>query len=187
MNIGKTLYLTDRKAFRKWLKQNHKTEKDIWLIFYRKDSGKSRLPYNDAVEEALCFGWIDSIIKKIDDEKFAQRFSPRKKNSVLSDLNKERVKRLIKQKKMTAAGLKAISHAFNDSHLNEKFSVPADILKELKADKLIWKIFQAFPESYKRIRIGWISSARSRPDIFKTRLNYFLKMTEKNKMYGMVK
>lgn len=187
MNIGKTLYLTDRKEFRKWLKQNHKTEKDIWLIFYRKDSGKSRLPYNDAVEEALCFGWIDSIVKKIDDEKFVQRFSPRKKNSVLSQLNKERVKRLIKQKKMTAAGLKAISHAFNDSHLNEKSKVPADILKELKASKSVWKNFLAFPESYKRIRIGWIDSARSRPDIFRTRLNYFLKMTEKSKMYGMVK
>lgn len=187
MEIGKTLYITDRKTFRGWLKQNHKTEKDIWLIFYKQSSGKPRLPYNDAVEEALCFGWIDSIIKKIDDEKFAQRFSPRKKNSVLSGLNKERVKRLIKQKRMTAAGLKAIEHAFNDAHLNEKFTVPTDILKTLKANKDVWRNFRAFPESYKRIRIGWIESARSRPEVFQTRLNYFLKMTEKNKRYGMVR
>lgn len=187
MEIGKTLYITDRKAFRSWLKQNHKTEKDIWLIFYKHSSGKPRLPYNDAIEEALCFGWIDSILKKIDDEKFAQRFSPRRKNSILSDLNKERVRRLIKQKKMTAAGLKAIEHAFNDTHRNEKLDVPVDILKTLKANKSVWKNFQAFPESYKRIRIGWIASARSRPDVFQTRLNYFLKMTGKNKMYGMVR
>lgn len=187
MEIGNTLYVTERESFRFGLKKHHKTEKEIWLIFYRKDSGKPRIPYNDAVEEALCFGWIDSIVKKIDHEGFAQRFSPRKKNSVLSELNKERVKRLIKQKKMTAAGLKAIEHAFNDSHLNEKFKIPPDILKELKASKTVWKNFQAFPESYKRIRIGWIESARSRPDVFKTRLNYFLKMTEKNKMYGMVR
>lgn len=187
MNIGKKLYLKERKSLRIWLKKNHKTEKEIWLIFYKKDSGKPRIPYYAAVEEALCFGWIDSIMKKIDDESFAQRFSPRQKNSQLSELNKERVKRLIKQKKMTSAGLRAIEHAFNETYLNEKFKVPADIMKELKKNKSMWKNFQTFPESYKRIRIGWIDSARSRPDIFQTRLNYFLKMTEKNKTYGMVK
>lgn len=187
MEIGKTLYITDRKTFRNWLKQNHKTEKDIWLIFYKQSSGKPRLPYNDAVEEALCFGWIDSIIKKIDDEKFAQRFSPRKKNSQLSELNKERIKRLIKQKKLTAVGLRAIEHAFNNSELQEKFQIPKDILRELKRNKKVWTNFQVFPESYKRIRIGWIESARSRPEVFRTRLNYLLKMTGKNKMYGMVK
>lgn len=187
MEIGKTLYITDRKAFRVWLKHNHKTEKDIWLIFYKLSSGKPRLPYNIAVEEALCFGWIDSIVKKVDNEKFAQRFSPRKKNSVLSDLNKERIKRLIKQKKMTAAGLKAVEHAFNNSDLNDNFHIPKDILIEIKNNKDVWKNFKAFPESYKRIRIGWIDSARSRPEVFRTRLNYFLKMTQKNKMYGMVR
>ncbi len=88
---------------------------------------------------------------------------------------------------MTSAGLKAIEHAFNVSHLNEKLKVPFDILKELKANKVVWKNFQAFPESYKRIRIGWIDSAHSRPDIFRTRLNFFLKKTEKGKMLGMVK
>lgn len=126
-------------------------------------------------------------MKKIDDESFAKRFSPRKKDSVLSELNKERVKRLTKQKKMTIAGLNAIEHVFNKSHLNEKLKIPVDILKELKTNKNVWGNFRAFPESYKRIRIGWIDSARSRPDIFQTRLNYFLKMTEKNKIYGMVK
>lgn len=187
MEIGETLYITDSKAFRKWLRQNHRKKEDVWLIFYKQSSGKPRLPYNEAVEEALCFGWIDSIVKKIDDEKFAQRFSPRKKNSQLSELNKERIKKLIKQKKMTSAGLKAISHTFNKGTLKEKFVVPPDLLKVLKRNKTVWKNFLSFPVSYKRIRIGWIISARSRPDIFQTRLDYFLKMTEKNKMYGMFK
>ncbi len=187
MEIGKTLYITNRKDFRTWLKKNHKSEKEIWLIYFKKDSGKPRIPYNDAVEEALCFGWIDSIVKKIDDEKFAQRFSPRKKNSVLSELNKERVKKLIKQRKMTDSGLNAIAHVFNDSNIDEKFICPADILKELKKNKIVWKNFKEFSDSYKRIRIGWIDSARSRPEMFSARLNYFIKMTGKNKMYGMMR
>ena len=78
MDIGKTLYVTDRKQWRSWLAKNHTKAKEIWLIYYRKSSGKKRIPYNDAVEEALCYGWIDSIMKSIDEKSFAQRFSPRK-------------------------------------------------------------------------------------------------------------
>lgn len=187
MEIGKTLYVINRKKWREWLRKNHKNEKDIWLIFFKKESGKPRLPYNDAVEEALCYGWIDSIIKKLDNEKFVQRFTPRKKNSLLSDLNKERVRRLIKQKKMTKAGLEAINHAFDHSAANNKLLIKPDILKALKENKTTWQNFKKFPDSYKRIRIGWIESARSHPEIYIQRLNYFLKMTSKNKMYGMVK
>lgn len=104
MNITKTLYVKDRDQWRKWLFENHDKEKEIWLVFYRKDSGKPRISYNDAVEEALCFGWIDSIEKGTDHERFAQRFTPRKPKSQWSETNKERVKRLIKDGKMTKAG-----------------------------------------------------------------------------------
>ena len=114
MDLGKTLYVTNRKQWRSWLVKNHNKEKDIWLIYYRKSSGKKRIPYNDAVEEALCYGWIDSIVKKIDEQKFAQRFSPRRQNSVLSQLNKERIHRLIEKKKMTVKGLNAVKHVFDD-------------------------------------------------------------------------
>ncbi len=184
MKIGKTLEVTNRKDWRSWLAKNHKKEKEIWLIYYRKSSGKQRIPYNDAVEEALCYGWIDSTVKSIDEEKYAQRFTPRKPNSQLSELNKERIRNLIKQKKMTTAGLNAIKHAFSPKEKSTK--IAPDILKSLKEDKQIWNNFQNFPESYRRIRVGWIESARSRPDIFKQRLNYFLKMTSKNKKFGMV-
>ncbi|MCJ7554925.1 MAG: hypothetical protein MUO34_13695, partial [Ignavibacteriaceae bacterium] len=139
--ITKTLYIANRKELRSWFKKNHKTEREIWLIYYKKHTGKPRIPYNDAVEEALCYGWIDSIVKKIDEDKFAQRFTPRKKNSKLSDMNKERIRRLVKQKKMTAAGLAAINHAFINFSEDEKLRVAPDILKALKQDKNIWKNF----------------------------------------------
>ena len=113
MNIGKTLYVSERKAWRAWLAAHHKAEKEIWLIYYRKGTGKARISYDDAVEEALCYGWIDSTLKSLDEERFAQRFSVRKNTSVLSQPNRERVYRLIAAKKMTKAGLAAIAHVFD--------------------------------------------------------------------------
>jgi len=186
MELGKTLYVTDRKQWSSWLAKNHNKEKEIWLIYFKKSSGKKRIPYNDAVEEALCYGWIDSILKGIDEEKFAQRFTPRRQNSVLSQLNKERIRLLVKQKKMKSVGLTAIQHVSFDPAKNTKLKISSDILKSLKKDEKTWENFQNFSESYKRIRIAWIEETRSRPELFKKRLAYFLKMTAKNKKYGMV-
>jgi uncharacterized protein YdeI (YjbR/CyaY-like superfamily) len=193
MKIGKTLYVKDRNKWRRWLEKNHLKEPEIWLIYYKKHSGRPRIPYNDAVEEALCFGWIDSTTKPIDSDSWAQRFSPRRKNSKLSEMNKERVRRLIKAKKMTSAGLERIKHELRHDPAKpheqpkvKKFVLPPDILEELKADPVVWKNFQKFPESYKQIRVGWIDGSRRRPEIFKTRLRYFIKMTAENKKFGMV-
>lgn len=186
MNLGKTLYVTDRKDWRSWLSKNHNKEKEIWLIYYRISSGKPRIPYNDAVEEALCYGWIDSTVKRIDEEKFAQRFSPRRPKSKLSEMNKERIRQLIQKKKMTSMGLSVVKHLMDISSKDLKLIIKQDILKYLKQDKKTWENFQKFPESYKRVRIGWIESARIHPKIFNTRLRYFLKMTAKNKKYGML-
>lgn len=193
MEITTRLYAKNRKEWRTWLKKHHTSKQEIWLVYYSKSSGKPRVPYNDAVEEALCFGWIDSILKKINDESFAQRFTPRKPKSVWSEMNKERVRRLIREKKMTAAGLAAFNGSAHRSVLKtgtnvraEKLVIPPTILKALKRDSTTWKNFQKFPESYKRIRIGWIEGARHRPEIFRKRLTYFRKMTAQNKRYGMV-
>jgi uncharacterized protein YdeI (YjbR/CyaY-like superfamily) len=193
MNIGRTLYVKNRREWRTWLAKNHRSSSEIWLIYYKKQSGKPRIPYNDAVEEALCYGWIDSTLKPIDEQCFAQRFSPRRKNSKLSEMNKERIRRLTKAKKMTRLGLESIRHHLEintkksaGSHSFVKFTFPQDILEILKADPAAWKHFVKFPISYKRIRIGWINAARHRPEIFNQRLKYFLKMTIKNKKFGMV-
>lgn len=192
MQLGKTLYVKNRREWRAWLSKHHRTAPEIWLVYYRKASGKPRIPYNDAVEEALCFGWIDSNFKPMDDQKFAQRFSPRRKNSPLSYMNKERVRRLIAAKKMTRFGMESIQHHFDKkskasaSHQLKKFKLPKDILQSIRRDKIAWRNFQRFPESYKRIRVGWIDGARQRPAEFQKRLRYFLKMTAKNKRFGMV-
>src|SRR2546428_11386211 len=108
MEITNLLEVKNRKEWRSWLSKNHKSEKEIWLVYYKKKSGKSRIPYNAAVEEALCYGWIDSTVKSIDENSYAQRFSPRKKESNLSEMNKERIRRLIEKGKMTKAGLDSI-------------------------------------------------------------------------------
>jgi uncharacterized protein YdeI (YjbR/CyaY-like superfamily) len=190
MELGKTLYVADRKAWRKWLSIHHKTAADIWLIYFTKRSGKQRIPYNDAVEEALCFGWIDSTAKPRDGESWAQRFSPRRKKSPLSEMNKERVRRLIKAGKMTRFGLEGISHHMDKSSRKKpelkKYILPEDIILKLKSDPVVWKNFSRFPESYQRIRVGWIDGVRKRPEVFEQRLRYFIKMTAKNKRYGMV-
>ncbi len=193
MNLGETLYVTNRKQWRAWLAKHHKTKKEIWLVYYRKDSGKPRLLYNDAVEEALCYGWIDSTYKPLDDASFAQRFSPRRKGSPVSPMNKERILRLIAIKKMTRAGMESIGHELTEdlkkvsaSEQLKSFRLPDDIAERLKQDPIVWKHFQTFPESYKRIRVGWIDGARHRPEEFEKRLRYFLKMTREGKRYGMV-
>lgn len=182
MEIGKTLYVAQRAEWRAWLAANHKTEKEIWLIRYIKKSCKPSLTYNDAVEEALCFGWIDSTGKKINAESYAHRFTPRRRNSPMSEMNKERVRRLIEEGLMTPAGL-----AVAGDPTTGTFTIAADIIEALKADGQVWRNFNAFPESYRRIRVGWIEGARKRPAEFEKRLKYFLKMTAANKQFGMLK
>ena len=179
MEITKTLHVTHRKDWRDWLHEHYKTEKEIWLVYYKKETGKPRIEYNDAVEEALCFGWIDSTLKTLDQERSAQRFSPRKPKSKYSPANKERLRKLLKQRKV----IKEVRETLGGL-ANEKFKIPKDILNEIKANTEVWKHFQKFSDAYKRIRIGFIDGARNRPEEFKKRLRYFIRMTEKNKQYG---
>ncbi|MDD5696587.1 MAG: YdeI/OmpD-associated family protein [Candidatus Pacebacteria bacterium] len=188
MKIGKTLYVENGKKWRSWLSKNHKTKSEIWLIYYRKETGKPRIPYDDAVSEALCYGWIDSIVKKIDKERFAQRFSPRKPKSVLSQMNKERIRKLIKEKKMTKWGIEAVAHAFNPkTDKADKFTIPLDIYRTLRANKDAWRYFQKMPASYQRIRIAYVEGYRKRDAaMYKKSLAHFIKMTARNKRIGFV-
>src|SRR5690348_15329439 len=107
MKLGKTLYVATRKEWRAWLRKHHASRKEIWLLFYRKESGKPRIPYNDAVEEALCYGWIDGQNKSVDREKWAQRFTPRRPGGNWSAMNIERFRRLAARRKVTKAGFAA--------------------------------------------------------------------------------
>ena len=112
MEIGETLYVTSRRDFRKWLAKNCRRKKEIWLIFYKKYSGKSSISYDEAVEEALCYGWIDSQQKPIDAEKFARRFTPRKKGSNWAESNIKRALRMLSNGKMTQAGMTLLPAEF---------------------------------------------------------------------------
>jgi uncharacterized protein YdeI (YjbR/CyaY-like superfamily) len=179
MEITQTLHVTNPKDWRDWLKKNYRTEKEIWLVYYKKGTGKPRIEYNDAVEEALCFGWIDSIVKTLDEERAVQRFSPRKPKAKYSQANKERLRSLVEQ----GIVIKEVLDSLGDI-LTEKFEFPPDILNAIKANKEAWKNFQKFSDSYKRIRIAFIDGARKRPEEFQKRLRYFIKMAEKNKMFG---
>ena len=131
---GNRLYFTSRKEWRNWLQGNFRTEKEAWLIYPNKESGKKRIPYNDAVEEALCFGWIDSIHKKLNRNHSVQRFSPRRASSSYSQPNIERLKLML------AAGL--IHQSLEDvirKVVKKKFVFPADILHRIRKDGDAWK------------------------------------------------
>jgi uncharacterized protein YdeI (YjbR/CyaY-like superfamily) len=175
----KTLYITNRKDWRAWLEKNFDTEKEVWLVYPKKASGKPRILYNDAVEEALCFGWIDSRVKSLDAETSAQRFSPRNPKSSFSQANKERLKWLLKEKLLHPTMQKTAKRV-----LKEKFVFPADIVNAIKADKSAWDNYQKFSSAYKRIRVAYIDTARKRPDEFKKRLANFIKKTKENKQIG---
>ncbi len=173
------LEVSSRAEWRRWLTQHHRSASEIWLVYYRKGSGKERIHYNDAVEEALCFGWIDSIVRSIDETRFAQRFSPRKPKTPYSPANQERLRRLIAQGKVRKDVLATLP-ALKEPRL----VVAKDILAAIKADKEAWANYRKLSPGYKRIRIGFIEGARNRPAEFQKRLNYFIKMTAKGKTFG---
>ena len=160
-------------------KRHYKSEKEVWLVYYKKHTGEPRIPYNDAVEEALCFGWIDSTVKSVDEDRYAQRFSLRNPKSPYSQANKERLRWLVKQGKVVDGVLATLG-----SLVEDQFETPPDILKAIKANKEAWKNFQSFSQPYIRIRIAFIDAARNRPQEFTKRLGYFIEMAEKNRQFG---
>jgi uncharacterized protein YdeI (YjbR/CyaY-like superfamily) len=179
MQITKTLYAPDRQAWRAWLMEHYRDEDEIWLIYYRKQADKPRIPYNDAVEEALCFGWIDSTVKHLDDERLAQRFSPRKPNSGYSQTNKERLRWLVARNQVMPNVL-----ATAGDISSEQFEIPPDILQALQANEQAWHNFQRYSGSYQRIRVAYVDSARDRPGEFEKRLKHLVRMTAQDKQFG---
>ncbi len=177
MNEISTKYFIDRKEWRKWLENNFETEDDIWLEYPLKKTGRNRILYNDAVEEALCFGWIDSTVKSLNDEATIQRFCKRRKNSSFSQPNIERLKWL-SENNLIHNSIKNVVLKI----IQQEFVFPEDIIKQIKLDKVTWENYQNFSEPYKRIRIAYIESARKRPEEFTKRLTNFIQKTHNNKL-----
>jgi len=176
---SKLLYLHERKKWRAWLKKNYKSKDEIWLVYAKKQSGEPRISYNDAVEEALCFGWIDSIVKTVDEDHFAQRFSVRKNNSMWSQPNIERLRLLVADVQIMPEFIEGLPDLSG-----EDFKIPPDILEAIRANDEAWKHFQDFSAPYIRIRISYIDGARSRPEEFEKRLSNFIAKSEQNKLIG---
>jgi uncharacterized protein YdeI (YjbR/CyaY-like superfamily) len=177
VKTDKTLNIKTRAEWRNWLLQNFNIEKEIWLIYAKKSSGEQRLQYNDAVEEALCFGWIDSTNKTLDKEHTIQRFTPRKTKTNYSQPNKERLKWLAENNLIHHTFLKTVQEI-----ISKEYVFPQDILDEIIKDKKAWNNYIKFSEPYKRIRIAYIDSARKRPEEFLKRMTNFIQKTQENEL-----
>ena len=157
----------DREEWRKWLEENHSSKKEIWVIIHKKKSGKEGLRYKEAVEEAICFGWIDSKMQSIDEIRFRQRFSPRKRNGIWSKNNKERAEKMIQIGKMKKAGFETVNEAKRNGKWNTAYSskipliVPKDLSIALKEKELAGMKFNEFSNSTKLRYIYWVESARN--------------------------
>lgn len=178
MEIEPLLPVKSREELRVWLQENSRTAKSCWVVAAMKPD-PNILSYLDAVEEALCFGWIDSIKKKFNETETAQRLSPRRKKSSWTELNKERVRRLEKLGFMTDEGRRVLPDMGPDS-----FRIDGVIEQRLREDPQVYANFLSFPVLYQRVRIDTIQSVKNQPELFKRRLDKFLVNTKENHMYG---
>ena len=152
-------------SFRKWLAAHHATAKELWVGFYKKDTGKPSINWPESVDEALCFGWIDGVRKRIDEESYQIRFSPRRTTSIWSAVNIKRANVLIAQGLMQAPGLQAFeARQENRSGIYAYEQRPAELVEpyagKLKRNKAAWKFFQAQPPYYRKLMTWWIVSAK---------------------------
>ena len=170
----RTVRAADRQEWREWLAEHHDTVGEIWLVLPTKAAGEESISYNDAVEEALCFGWIDSTNRSIDETHKVRRFTPRRPGSPYSQPNIERL-RWLRDRGMLMPGVLASVSGIID----EPFSFPEDILSEIRGDACAWANYQGLSESYKRIRIAYIDAARKRPEEFRRRLDHFIRVTRR--------
>ncbi|MBD8014332.1 YdeI/OmpD-associated family protein [Planococcus wigleyi] len=178
MEIENLIDVKTRQELREWLAENSATEKFCWVVVSVKEQ-LGVVQYLDAVEEALCFGWIDSTKKKLSETETAQRLSPRKKNSNFTELNKERIRRLEKLGLMAERGRRVLPDMRPES-----FVIDEEIEARLKKEEQVYQNFLNFPEPYKRIRIDTIQSYKHDPELFNKRLDKFIEQTKENKMYG---
>lgn len=160
-----SIHPKSRAEWRKWLEKNHTRKEGIWLISYKKATGKLRVDYAESVEEALCFGWIDSKGNKLDEERTMLWFAPRKLRTGWSKLNKDRVAKLLKAGLMAPAGLAKVKAAKKDGSWSaldavEALEMPSDLAEALSKNETARGYFEAFPKSAKRAILQWISSAR---------------------------
>jgi uncharacterized protein YdeI (YjbR/CyaY-like superfamily) len=191
MQIINPKHFKSRDEYRKWLEKNHDKQKELWILFYKVHTKKKCMRYAEAVEESLCFGWIDGIVKRIDEEKHAQRYTPRKPKSYWSNVNKERAKLMIEQGKMTEAGLAKIKEAKKSGWWKRAYSfeveniMSPEMKKFLMSDKEAWTNFQKFGKSYQNTYIFYVNYAK-RDETKKKRMQIVLERAKKNMPPGIM-
>lgn len=171
------LYCTNRQEWRQWLVANFESAREVWFVFPTKASGEVGVAYNDAVEEALCFGWIDGVAGTLDPLHQLRRFTPRRKGSPYSRPNIERLIWLNEQGLLHPSVRTSVADL-----ITLPFQFPADIIATLQQDQKVWEHYCAFSEPYKRIRVAYIDAARKRPAEFRRRLENFLAKTRQNRL-----
>jgi len=177
-DISETFEATSRAQWRKWLERHHATKTEIWLVAGLREKGDG-LSSLDAVEEALCFGWVDGLAKTFDAARTAQRFTPRRPKSHWTELNKERARRLIREGRMTRAGEGVLPDLSPRA-----FVVAKDLLAALDASPGARAFFEACPPLYQRVRVGYVEEQRRAPREFATRLQNLVKQCAANKLFG---
>ncbi len=185
----KTLYVTNREDFRRWLARHHASASELWLIFYKKHTGKPNIPLADAIEEGICFGWIDSLIRKLDEDRFARKFTPRKDGSNWSELNRARAQRMIEAGRMIHAGLAKLKSGKTLTPVSWKGAkkapaLPADLQKAIEADKSARQHLLNLTPRYIAMCLSWIEAAK-RPETREKRIREFVSLTAKNERLGM--
>lgn len=190
------IYFDRRDSFRSWLEKNHNKSLGIWMIFYKKHVNTECIEYHEALEEALCFGWIDSIIKKVDDNQYLRKFTPRTNSSKWSDVNKKIVISLLERGKMTEEGLKKIdvylktgkidweSKGLKGDKREKTIDIPDFILKELAQNEPALTNFNHLAPTYRRHYILWITSAK-REETILSRLNESIGLLKENRKLGL--
>jgi uncharacterized protein YdeI (YjbR/CyaY-like superfamily) len=192
MKSMKQFPATDREAWRSWLSSNHASEREIWVVFQKKHTGQVCMSYDDAVKEALCFGWIDSTVRRLDDDSYARKFTPRIDSTNWSESNKRRITKCIKDGRMTAIGLAKVGYANPENYhaaANPKSTrrtsvLPLFIARAFRANGTVWKNFNSLPPSHQRSYIGWITQAK-REETQERRLDEALRMLAQNKRLGL--
>jgi uncharacterized protein YdeI (YjbR/CyaY-like superfamily) len=154
----KTFFAEHRAIWRAWLEANHKQETEIWLVHYQKETGHQQIAYEDAVEEAICFGWIDGKVRNLDEARYARLFTPRKRKSTWSRVNIGRARKMIEEGKMTTAG----SEVFDPGNQTpaQPTKLPPSLEAQFRKHETAWENFRHFPPSYQRMTIGWVASAK---------------------------
>jgi len=179
-----SLQVSERREWREWLEANHRDKKAVWLLFFKKRTSKPSLSYEDAIEEALSFGWIDGMVRRVDEERYGLRFTPRRPGSIWSKSNIARVEKLTREGGMTQMGIRAFEGRTNEISMAERFKIreppaPEDLLIALKRNKAAYQNFSQFAPSYRKRYTMWLESAKT-PETRRKRIEEAVELISRN-------